>query len=69
MEISWSTFSSFENVVLPWTNLSTSNLTKQQLDSEKILLNKSDGGTSYLEALYVVDTLFNTKKFRIRVKF
>jgi len=64
MEISWSTFSSFGNVVLPWTNLSTSNLTKQQLDSEKILLNKSDGGTSYLEALYVVDTLFNTKKIQ-----
>ena len=42
--------------------------TKQQLDSEKILLNKSDGGTSYLET-HVVDTLFNTKKFRIRVKF
>jgi len=64
MEISWSTFSSFGNAILPWTNLSTSNLTKQQLDSEKILLNKSDGGTSYLEALYVVDTLFNTKKIQ-----
>ena len=68
MEISWSTFSSFGNVVLPWTNLSTSNLTKQQLDSEKILLNKSDGGTSYLEALYVVDTLFNTKKINFLFK-
>ena len=43
--------SSNANVVLPWTNLSTSNLTKEQLNTEKMLLNKSEGGTSYLNAI------------------
>ena len=64
MEVSWSTFSSNANVVLPWTNLSTSNLTKEQLNTEKMLLNKSEGGTSYLNAIELVNGLFSTKNIQ-----
>ena len=62
MEISWSTFDSTAKVVLDWTDLSTSSLTNQQLSLEKSVLNRSDGGTTYLNAIDLATNMFSSKR-------
>ena len=63
MEISWSTFSNQAKLIFPWTNLSTSRLTKENLETYKSSLNAHDAGTGYIPASDLAIEMFNSKDF------
>ena len=54
--------------ILPWTDLTTSSLTKQNLNNYKLDMNEQSGGTSYLSALSMADQMFSTKNILTHVK-
>ena len=62
IEISWSSFANTSNLILPWTDLTNSNLTKQNLNNYKLDMNEESGGTEYLSALSIANQMFTTKK-------
>ena len=61
IEISWSSFANTSRQILPWTDLTTSSLTKQNLNNYKLDMNEQSGGTEYLSALSMADQMFSTK--------
>ena len=61
IEISWSSFANTSRQILPWTDLTTSSLTKQNLNNYKLDMNEQSGGTEYLSALSRADQMFSTK--------
>jgi len=64
IEISWSSFAKSSKLVLPWTDLTTSNFTKQNLENFKTDMNYFGGDTKYLSALSIADQMFTSKNIQ-----
>ena len=64
IEISWSSFAKSSKLVLPWTDLTTSNFTKQNLENFKTDMNYFGGDTKYLSALSIADQMFTSKNLQ-----